>query len=307
MARYRKVYVRIWVDEKFKLLSTPPPCGQFLFLYLLTNPDTVNVPGLYRAGELAMAEALGWPLEGFREAFLEVLSQGMVEADWKNRVVWVPKAIHYNKPDNPNVVKSWSVAWDEIPECDLKAQAHQTLKAFLKGLGEPFVKAFEDGCRKPLAKGMANQEQEQEQEQEKEQEEERGGTPPSPPTPPGVESVQKPQADFGPDELATLWNATCDGLPKATELSAPRRKKLIVRLREHPQQEWWEALFEKIQNTPFACGDNDRGWRVDLGWLTENGDNALNVLGGRYDGRKSHDRRRVNAGWAGQVEGEVEK
>ena len=166
MARYRKLDVRIWIDDKFQELSPPPPCGRYLWFYLLTNPETVNVPGLYRAGEAAMAESLGWPLKGFRKAFREAFSKGMVKADWRARVIWVPKAIFYNKPENPNVVKSWASLWDEIPDCALKLTAYQALKAFLEGLGEGFAEAFEEGCRKPFGKGMAKQEQEQEQEQE---------------------------------------------------------------------------------------------------------------------------------------------
>ena len=83
MARYRKVHVCVWADAKFRALSSPNPNGQSLWLYLLTGPHTTQIPGLFTGGEAGLAEALGWPLEGFRKAFREVFSQGMVEADWK--------------------------------------------------------------------------------------------------------------------------------------------------------------------------------------------------------------------------------
>jgi hypothetical protein len=67
-------------------------------------------------------------VEAFREAFGEVFRKGLAEADWKARVVWVPNAVKYNRPESPNVVKSWRYAWDEIPECSLKAQAHERLR-----------------------------------------------------------------------------------------------------------------------------------------------------------------------------------
>ena len=90
----------------------------------------------------------------------------------KSRVVWVPNAIKYNKPESPNVVRSWSAEWELIPECDLKREAYEHLKASVHALGEPFGKAFDEAIAKPspkpsgkpLAKAMANQEQEQEQE-----------------------------------------------------------------------------------------------------------------------------------------------
>ena len=162
MARFRKVDVRVWGDEKFRRLSAPQPCGQSLWFYLLTAPETNSIPGLFRAGEAALAESLGWGLEAFREAFAEVSREGLAEMDKVARVVWVPNAIKYNAPESPNVVKSWRTHWDEIPESPLKLKAWHSLKAFMEGLSIGFREAFAKACPKP----MANQEQEQEQEQE---------------------------------------------------------------------------------------------------------------------------------------------
>jgi hypothetical protein len=133
--RYRCLDVRIWSDKKFRALSPLHPSGQALFIYLLTNPYTNSIPGIYRAGEAAMAEELGWTLKGFREAFQEVFTQGMVKADFEARVIFIPNAIKYNKPQSPNVVKSWATHWDEIPECELKLLAYQSLKVFAEGCG----------------------------------------------------------------------------------------------------------------------------------------------------------------------------
>lgn len=138
------------------------------FSFWQTGPQTTRIPGLFSSGEAGFAETIGWPIEGFRKVFREVFAQGMVKVDWKARLVWVPKAIHYNRPENPNVVKGWRDTWDEMPECDLKLEAWQELKAFIEGLGEGFVKAFEQACQKPSLKPLPNQEQEQEQEQDKE-------------------------------------------------------------------------------------------------------------------------------------------
>lgn len=162
MAIYRKVMVRMWGDEKVMALSRPQPCGQALWIHLLTGEQTDIIPGLCRIGEAAFAEQLGWPLEGFRDAFREVNALGMAKADWNARVVWVPKAIEHNAPTSVNVVKSWADAWDRIPECSLKVEAWQTLKAFLDGMAEGFREAFATACPKP----RLIQEQEQEQEQE---------------------------------------------------------------------------------------------------------------------------------------------
>lgn len=170
-SRYRKVEVRTWGDEKFRRLTPIPPCGQGLWLFLITGPHTGPIPGLFRAGRAAMAEELGWEVEDFDKAFQEAFREGMVEADFKARVVWVPNAIRHNKPESPNVVKSWAAEFDLIPECPLKWRALEALKASIHALGEAFAKAFDETFSKPsgkpLPKAIGNQEQEQEQEQEK--------------------------------------------------------------------------------------------------------------------------------------------
>lgn len=174
--RYRKVEVRTWGDEKFRALTPMPPSGQGLWLFLITGPHTTSIPGLFRAGRAAMAEELGWEQEAFDEAFREVFQQGMAQADFQARVVWVPNAIKHNRPESPNVVRSWGSEFDLIPECDLKWEALECLRASVCGLGEGFAKAFNEtfgmpsgkASPKPLPKAMPNQEQEQEQEQEKE-------------------------------------------------------------------------------------------------------------------------------------------
>jgi hypothetical protein len=92
-SRYRKVEVRTWGDEKFRALSPIQPSGQALWLFLITGPHTGPIPGLFRAGRAAMAEELDWELEAFDKAFGEVSDKGMVKADFKARVMWVPNAI----------------------------------------------------------------------------------------------------------------------------------------------------------------------------------------------------------------------
>jgi hypothetical protein len=165
--RYRKVEVRTWGDAKFRQLSPIPPCGQGLWLFLITGPHTGPIPGLFRAGRAAMAEELGWGMEAFDKAFGEAFRQGMVEADFTARVMWVPRAISHNKPESPNVVRSWAAEFDLIPECDLKWRAFEALKASIHALGEAYGKAFDETFAKPSGKPSPktspNQEQEQEQ------------------------------------------------------------------------------------------------------------------------------------------------
>jgi hypothetical protein len=172
--RYRKISTRVWGDEKFRTLSRPQPNGQSLWFYLLTGPHTTALPGLFVAGEAGLSEALGWPLLGFRKAFAELTRASMALADWDARVVWLPKAVHHNAPESPNVVKGWKSALDEIPECRMKHVAAQALKDFLLAYHHAFAHALGEGWPEPLTEGSAHpslyQEQEQKQEPQQEQE-----------------------------------------------------------------------------------------------------------------------------------------
>ena len=195
--RYRKVSTRIWADDRFLRLSKSQPSAQTLFLYLITGPHCTNLPGLFVAGEAMLAEALGWELKGFREAFRELFREGstggsdtvhehpLAMADWDTRLIFLPRAIRHNAPENPNVVKGWKATWSELPECQLKAFAHDVFAVELKrigdghaaafaatierpkGFGKGFGKGLADGSGNGLGNRMPNQEQEQEQEQEK--------------------------------------------------------------------------------------------------------------------------------------------
>ena len=178
MGRYRKVEVSTWTDEKFVTLSPMPPSGQGLWIYLLTGPHTSVIPGLCRAGRASLAEALKWEQEAFDKAFREAFDKGMAKADWRAQVLWLPKAIFYNPPASPNVVKGWVAELEFIPPCDLKTEAIESIKSFLSELGESFVNSFKTSRKslskpsvKPSRKPLPNQEQEQEQEIKREREE----------------------------------------------------------------------------------------------------------------------------------------
>jgi hypothetical protein len=253
MARYRKVDVRIHSDEKFRQLSGPPPCGKYLWLYLITGPHTGPIPGLFRAGQAAMAEELDWDLEGFREAFQEAFQKGMVKADWKAKLVWLPNALKYNPPASPNVVKSWANAWDELPECALKNEAFQEIKAFLEGFGKAFAKAF--------AKAYANQEQEQEQEQDIQTcgvgdagavaTVDQLELTPTKPDPPPKRS----------DDVAEVWSHYRTHHPKAPRLLKSNRKErrlILERLQDFTVDDL-KAAIDGYHADPWYRGHNDRG------------------------------------------------
>ncbi len=149
---YRKVKITMWDDPKFRVLSPLPPSGQSLFIYLLTSPFTGIIPGLFKAGRAAMAEELGWMTEDFDLALGEALALGMVKADMQARVFWLPNAAKHNPPASLNVVKSWVRAFELLPDCPLKWEARDSLKAVCYGVSRAMGEAFDIAL--PLPKDM---------------------------------------------------------------------------------------------------------------------------------------------------------
>lgn len=260
--RYRKVEVRTWGDEKFRNLSPIPPCGQGLWLFLITGPHTGPIPGLFRAGRAAMAEELDWDIEAFDKAFQEAFQQGMVKADFKARVMWVPNAIKHNRPESPNVVKSWAAEFDLIPECDLKREAYESLKASIHALGESFGKAFDESFGKPSAKpsqkAMPNQEQEQEQEYPSSlRSEGEGADAPPPPHAPAKPSKPKREECT----LATfLANCRAQGVKPVPEDHAIRRWAADAGISDEMLQIAWIAFRERYTDDAQYRGKRYRDW-----------------------------------------------
>ncbi len=159
-SRYRKVSVRMWGDEKFCALSKPKPNGQSLWQYLITGPHTTILPCAFSAGEASLAESLGWPISSFRKAFKEALDKGMVQADWKAHLVFMPNGLKHNPPANPNVVMAWRAAFNELPPCPLKVQVYGAVIAYLEHLKEgmpsqeAFMKAFGEDYVEALPEGL---------------------------------------------------------------------------------------------------------------------------------------------------------
>lgn len=233
--RYRKSEPRMWTDAAFRDLSAAPPNGQTLWLFFLTGPFTTAIPGAIVGSDAAIAKALGWSLEGFHKAFLEVESKGLAKADWKAGLVVLEKALidsdgtarETNKPGNPNVLKSWAGVYAELPDCELKSLVLSRIESLSQSLSKAFAKAFEEAFRKalakdgrkPLAKASVKafaQEQDQEQEQE------------------GQPSLSLGSSAGARDLVHDLASACCEELASATGSSyqptAVETRKLAAKL-----------------------------------------------------------------------------
>ena len=151
---YRTVEVAMWSSDDFRALSRPEPNAQTLWVYLLTGEHTTQIPGIWKAGRMSMAEDLHWDkdLPGFDRAWAEIEALGMAFGDWPNRVVWVPKKIDHEPPDNPNVILGWRASWRSVPPSPLRDRAFAVLHEWCvakdrsKGRKRNYENAFLGAC-----------------------------------------------------------------------------------------------------------------------------------------------------------------
>jgi hypothetical protein len=95
-----------------------------------------------------------------------------------------------------------------------------------------------------------------------------------------------------PEDLVEAWNTYCVplGMAAVRELSHTRRARALARIREHPEQTWWNSVFGKIGKSAFLQGrskprnGSEKSFRANFDWLIENDTNALKISEGRYDG-----------------------
>lgn len=141
--KYRKVEPKLWGSRAFRSLSPMQPCGAGLFLRLLTGPEMSAVPGLVvGAGEAALAEALRWPLKGFRAAFAELEKAELARADNEARLIWLPDQLV--APENPNVAKHWAHVLDEAADSPLREEVITAVINIVASRGESFLQPFRE-------------------------------------------------------------------------------------------------------------------------------------------------------------------
>lgn len=101
------------------------------------------------------------------------------------------------------------------------------------------------------------------------------------------ESTETQRANALPP-LAQIWNEHSGTLAKVTGVSTERRRKAEARWREKPEEDYWAQVVQKLTQSAFCTGDNQRGWRANFDFLIKP-DTHLRVLEGQYDqNRVSH-------------------
>jgi hypothetical protein len=94
-----------------------------------------------------MAESLEWSLESFLERFDELVREGLAQADWKARLIFLSNGIRYNAPDNPNQVIGWARHWNALPDSALKTTIWERYLAYFTSDAERRHKEIAAGTR----------------------------------------------------------------------------------------------------------------------------------------------------------------
>lgn len=89
-------------------------------------------------------------------------------------------------------------------------------------------------------------------------------------------------------EIKKLYNEICVGLPKATKLSQPRKRRIHARWKEKPDIKWWERFFKRVQNSDFLTGrsmSQKYNFKASFDWVMKQS-NFIKINEGQYDNRR---------------------
>jgi hypothetical protein len=87
--------------------------------------------------------------------------------------------------------------------------------------------------------------------------------------------------------LVEIWNESSGKLPKVRlPISQARLKNIQARVRQSNQRDDWREAIEKLSQSDFCNGKNDRSWVANFDFLLK--PNTLSkALEGNYDNRRS--------------------
>ena len=192
---------------------------------------------------------------------------------WKDR-------LRYNDPHNPKtlILENWEGTFGKP----------RTRKIRLDASNRSHDDAYIGNLHRPLTKEAQNDPSASASEKKDLSSESSDSD--SPPSPTGAKEEPGNGKEPTPREVRSFfdsWNAEALHLPKARELNESRKRKIRIRLRERPLDEWC-LVFRRMNSSSFLRGESGSGtFHANLDWITKNEGNAVKVLEGQYDDRGS--------------------
>jgi hypothetical protein len=263
-AHYRRLDPRLWSDEGFRACSLHE---KLIALYTITAQS--NRIGLFAFSPGKACDDLDSSPKMFMKGFAKVCETFHWEWDERARVLFIPTWWKYNTPANPNVLKSYLADLHDIPKTHLFSKFYKTLGY----LPETFHETFQEGLPKPSPHPSPQRIGDKETEIETEIENE---------TESGERNAHSIGLTF--EEIRVRWNAI-PGVKPCGKIGSTIQDRIRIRLREHPDSTWWEALVRQVGTSDFLCGrTNGKGgpFHASLDWVLRP-TNLDKVLAGDYD------------------------
>ncbi|MFO7970170.1 MAG: replication protein [Desulfobacterales bacterium] len=85
-------------------------------------------------------------------------------------------------------------------------------------------------------------------------------------------------------EIVNLYHEILPELPRVVKLTDKRKSQIKARWFESEKTQtldWWKGYFEMIRERPFLMGNNERGWKADIEFLTTQS-KFIGILEGKY-------------------------
>jgi hypothetical protein len=148
--RYVNVPINVWDTLRLRGVPSPDPSASALYVYLVTCPETLRIPGVVRAGKAALAEALSWEPEAFAGAFTMLEGAKLAVADWSARLVYLPEPLTWDvsRPTSTGPAVCWRREMANIPPCKLSKRIDADVRALLAKLESPvFLASYQEDKR----------------------------------------------------------------------------------------------------------------------------------------------------------------
>jgi len=122
--------------------------AKLAFLYLIASPFG-SPCGLYHASVNQLGHLSGMGIEAFLDGMHECRDCGFLAWDEDAGLVRIRNVFRWNRPSNPNMLKSWLRHWGELPSSPVKREHREVLLDAARGWGDGFLRVAEQMTREP--------------------------------------------------------------------------------------------------------------------------------------------------------------
>jgi hypothetical protein len=258
---YSQFHDGFWTDPEIRQLSSD---DKMILIWFITNPAR-HYSGIYFFELESIGKQTGLPEKTVRKGIDTLSAIGFLKYNPKFSMVWVCKMARHE------VVKSEKTGL--YSDKQTKGIANHFEKLHKCPLIKDFLEYYPD-MNIPYQYGIRQEEVEVEVKAEEKEEAE--DTPLNPPKNGGSNS-------FNFNTLAKLWNEKAPVVLPRVKLPFSRSpkdlKKLSLVLKRHPGSEYWIEVLDKLKESPFLLGQNDRGWTAGFDFMVER---AEKIMDGKY-------------------------